>query len=259
MLTPEQLIERRKGLGGSDAAKIVSGDWHALWLDKTNRSEPEDLSDVFAVQMGNTTEQLNLDWYGRRIGTHAVRRGEVVISAEYPFLRCTLDGFDETFQAVIQVKHVNAYAKIDEVRAKYAAQVMHESIVCGVTKGVLSVIIGTNEPVRELIELDDFWANEYIEKCREFWGYVERDEPPPQGAPVEAPPAPATMRVVSMEGNNAWASSAADWLEHKDAAKKFKASETDLKALVEADVRLAEGHGVKASRNKAGSLSIKGI
>ena len=28
MLTPEQLAERRKGIGGSDAAKIVSGDWY---------------------------------------------------------------------------------------------------------------------------------------------------------------------------------------------------------------------------------------
>ena len=52
MLTKEALIERRKGLGGSDAAKIVAGDWHALWLDKTGRVEPEDLSAVWPVQLG---------------------------------------------------------------------------------------------------------------------------------------------------------------------------------------------------------------
>ena len=36
-LTPEQIAGRRKFIGGSDAAKIVSGDWHSLWLEKTGR------------------------------------------------------------------------------------------------------------------------------------------------------------------------------------------------------------------------------
>ncbi len=259
MLTPEQLLERRKGIGGSDAAKIVAGDWHTLWLDKTGRSQPEDLSGVFAVQMGIATEALNLMWYGRTVDTAVSRHGEVVIHPEHKFLRCTLDGFDAANNRVIQAKHCNGFSKIDDVRARYQPQVLHEMLCCGVRTGILSVIIGTNEPVLELIEADDFWANEYIGKCAEFWGYVERDEEPAQGAPALAVEIvqPSVMRVVSMEGNNAWAMGAADWLANKDAAKKFEVAVKDLKGLIEPDVREASGHGIKISRNKAGSLSIK--
>jgi predicted phage-related endonuclease len=158
---------------------------------------------------------------------------------------------------VLQAKHVNGFSKIEDVRARYQFQVMHEALVCGAPQGILSVIIGANEPVLELIELDDFWATDYIDRCREFWQHVVDDRAPEQGAPIPEPPAPTVMRTVNMDGNNAWASLAADWLANKDGAKKFKAAEVELKALVEIDVRLAEGHGVSCSRNKAGSLSLK--
>ena len=202
MLSPEAIIARRAGIGGSDSTKIVSGDWHELWLDKTGRSEPEDLSAVWPVQLGNATEALNLQWYALRSGHKMTRQGEVVICPDHKFLRCTLDGWDADDRFVIQAKHVNGFSKIDDVRARYTAQVRHESIVTGAKAGILSVIIGSNEPVLELIERDDFWESDYIERCREFWGYVERDEEPPQGKPLEAAPVPTLMRVVSMEGNN---------------------------------------------------------
>lgn len=257
-MTPEQLQERKKGIGASDAAKIISGDWFELWQNKTGAVPDVDLSDVFAVQLGIVTEELNLNFYEKRVGHPVTRRGEVVISKEYPFLRCTLDGFDAADKAVVQAKHVNAYSKIDEVRAKYVPQVSHEMLCCGVRRAILTVIIGTNEPVRELVELDEFFINEYVEKAREFWGYVERKEPPPQASgAVSAPPPPTIMRVVSMAGNNAFGSAAADWLNSVQHAKLFKAAETDIKSMVEPDVREATGFGIKVSRNKAGSLSIK--
>lgn len=257
MLSPDAIIQRRKGIGGSDAAKIVSGDWFALWQDKTGRTEPEDLSGVWPVQLGVETEALNLAWYGLRSGHKMTRMGEVVIHPEHKFMRCTLDGWDADDLFVIQAKHVNGFSKIDEVRARYTPQVRHECIVTGAKAGILSVIIGANEPVLELIERDDFWETDYIEKCREFWGYVERDEEPPQGKPLEAAPVPKAMRVVDMSGSNAWASGAADWLANKDAAKTFKKAETDIKSMIDPDVREASGFGIKVSRSKAGSLSIK--
>lgn len=257
MLTPEAIKERRKGLGGSDAGKIVSGDWHTLWLDKTGRSEAEDLSGVWPVQLGNCTESLNLEWYARKTGHLVTRLGEVVICPEYPILRCTLDGFDEGDGLVIQAKHVNGFSKIEDVRARYEPQVRHEMIVCGAERGILSVIIGSNEPVLELIEHDEFWANDYIDRCHQFWRYVEKDEEPPQGKPLEAAPAPIVMRTVDMSGSNAWASGAADWLNHGAAAKLFEAAKSDLKKFMLPDMKEAFGHGVRAVRSRNGSISIK--
>ncbi len=257
MLTKEQIEQRKLGIGASDAAKIVSGDWFNLWSEKTRRAEPEDLSWVFPVQLGSVTEELNLRFYTHKTGRAVTRTGEAVVSQEYPFLRCTLDGFDCAENAIIECKHVNGFSKIEDVRARYIFQCTHQMIVCGVQKAILSVIIGTSEPVLELIEMDDFWATDYIDKCCAFWQHVLDDRAPEQGAPLAEPSAPTVMRTVKMDGNNAWASAAADWSNHKLAAKLFKTAETDLKAMVETDVRLAEGHGISISRNKAGSLSIK--
>lgn len=259
MLTKEQLLERRKGIGASDAPKIIAGEWHQLWLEKTGKVEPEDLSGVFAVQLGSVTEQLNLDWYERKTGRVVQNRGvAVVMSPDMPYMRCNLDGQDKTDDTIIEAKHVNAYSKIEDVKARYTPQCIHQMIVTGARKAILSVIIGTNEPVLEEIEYDAFFANEYIDQCRQFWHYVEADLPPPQGAPmlVEAV-APEKMRKVDMTGNNAFAAGAVDWLANKDAAKKYEAAQKDLKALVEADVCEAAGHGIIIKRSKAGSLTIK--
>ena len=48
--------ERFGFIGGSDVSRIMSGDWHSLWEEKTRRAEPEDLSDNLAVQIGTLTE-----------------------------------------------------------------------------------------------------------------------------------------------------------------------------------------------------------
>lgn len=256
-LTKEQLAERRKGIGASDAAKIMAGEFHALWLDKTGRSEPEDLSGVWAVQLGCATESLNLDWYERKTGGEAVARGEIYICPDHPFLRCTLDGFDRKDRAVIEAKHVNGFSRIEDVRERYFPQVQHQMIVTGARKAILTVIIGSNEPVLETIEYDDFWATDYLARAKEFWGYVERDEEPPQGKPMDITPvAPEKMRTVDFTGNNEFAAQAADWLANQAAAKTFEGAAKALKAMVEPDVKLATGHGIAISRTGRG-LSIK--
>ena len=248
----------RLGIGGSDAAKIVSGDWYDLFMDKTGRSEPDDLSGVWPVQLGIVTEELNLDWYARKFGAVAGRRGEVVVHPHQPFMRCTLDGWDDKAGHVIQAKHVNAFSKIADVRERYTPQVMHEMAVTNAKAGVLSVIIGAAEPVYELIDRDEFWEIDYLEKCREFWRYVEEDRAPEQGAPMEiAPVAPALMRVVDMSESNSWAANAATWLRFKGEAKAWETSVKEIKLLVEADVREARGHGIICTRSKAGALTIK--
>ena len=65
------------------------------------------------------------------------------------------------------------------------------------------------------------------------------------------------MREVCLEGNNAWAAHAADWLIHRDAARKHQAATASLKDLVEPDVARAFGHGIEVKRSKAGALTIR--
>ena len=56
----------RKGfIGGSDAVKIMRGEWLELWKIKTGRIEPDNLDHVLPVQIGILTEDLNLSWFER--------------------------------------------------------------------------------------------------------------------------------------------------------------------------------------------------
>lgn len=253
-LTAEQIAERRKGIGGSDAGRIMSGDWHSLFMEKTGRAEPEDLSRVLPVQLGIFTEAFNAHWYELTTGNALCARGQPVISKSYPFMRCTLDGL--MGDAVWQAKHVSGRQSIDEVVAHYTPQVTHEMLCTGLQRAVLSLLIGTDKFHVEEIPLDDFYGAMLIDKEREFWGYVERDEAPPQGAPIPPPAPPAKYRKVDMQGNNAWSDAAARWLVNKGPAAAFKKADGEIKAMVEADVGTAAGHGIVVKRDKRG-LSIK--
>lgn len=253
MLSPEQIEARKKYIGASDARRIIDGDWFELWAEKTSRSQPEDLSKVWAVQLGSFTESLNLDWYEVKTGTKATRRGESVISPEHSFLAATLDGFDPAIPALLECKHVNGFSKLPDVVARYTPQVLHQMHCAQIPHGFLSIIIGANEPVLVEVEYDEFYLNEYVDRCREFWAYVVSDVEPPGAPAALAAPAPIEkMRTVDMQGNNAWSSFAADWKENQKAAKKFDEAVKGIKGLVESDVKLATGHGVKVSRDGRG-------
>ena len=49
-------MDRTRGIGGSDATRIMRGDWLSLYNEKVGLTKPEDLSNVFRVQLGILTE-----------------------------------------------------------------------------------------------------------------------------------------------------------------------------------------------------------
>jgi hypothetical protein len=49
-LTAEQIEGRRLGIGGSDAKRVMDGDWLSLWREKTGRAKPEG---PMAIQPGH--------------------------------------------------------------------------------------------------------------------------------------------------------------------------------------------------------------
>lgn len=262
-LTDEQKAARKNGLGGSDANILMAGDEAAilhLWEVKTGHAEPEDLSGVLPVIMGQWTEELNRFWFERETGRVVTNDGESRAHAEYAFMACTLDGLTVTadgLPAIFEAKHVNAFSKIEEVEQKYMPQLHHNMAVCGVNKAVLSVFIGTLAWAHTEVTLDDWYLAELIDRETAFWRSVEANEPPPFLKPVAAPVPQSQWRTVDMTGNNAWAQWSGDWLENQKAAKRFKDAEKEIKALMEADVGTATGHGIKVTRSKAGALSIK--
>jgi predicted phage-related endonuclease len=186
-------------------------------------------------------------------------RGSVYIHPGYRFIGATLDGLTliDREPAIVQCKHVSAFAKIEEVEQRYFPQVMHECLVTGASLGFLSVLIGTHR--HEIIECrrDAEYIARLLELEREFWTFVEGDIPTPDHAALVVPPKPEQWRVVDFAGSNSWTTAAADWLAYRDSAKAFDKAEKALKSQIEPDVGKAFGAGIVATRNKAGSITIR--
>ena len=71
-------MERKGFIGGSDMYSIVRGDWNTLWHVKTGRTEPENLSDEFNVQLGIRTESFNMEWLAKRTGWDVMPSPDII-------------------------------------------------------------------------------------------------------------------------------------------------------------------------------------
>jgi hypothetical protein len=256
-LDPAQAAARRCGIGGSDANVILSGDRERvlnLWREKRGEQAPTDLRDNLAVVLGSWTEAFNRLWYEKVTGQ---RIDEINLTLACPtnsWRRCTLDGYQTATDTIWEAKHTNAFAKPDDVLERYMPQLQHNMAVARVDQAVLSVIFGNHK--FEFFEIASDWVYqiELLQAEVDFWDCVVTGREPVPAAPP-APPKPVGIREVCLDGNNAWANAAVDWLEHREAAKTHTAACAGLKELVEPDVARAFGHGIEAKRSKAGAIS----
>jgi predicted phage-related endonuclease len=258
-LTSSAVVERRQGIGGSDANTILSGDGERLrelWLEKRGDAEPPDLSDRLAVMLGCWTEAFNRQWFERLTGVNVIDSGKRLSCSRREWRHCTLDGFIEAGPAVWEAKHTNGFATSAEVTARYMPQLQHNMAVAGVERGFLSIIFGNHK--FEIIEIASDWLYqlELLEAEEHFWDCVQTGREPVAVAPP-APPRPVGTRELCLEGNNAWGAAAADWLDNREAAKVHAMATKTLKELVEEDVARAFGHGIEAKRSKSGAITIR--
>lgn len=254
--TPAWHAARLRGIGGSDATKIMAGEWRELWHVKIGLQPDADLSHVLPVQIGVATEGLNAQWFARETGFAIDHVDcESLVHPSIPFMLANLDGRvmpDSIFEA----KHVSDRYKLDEITARYFWQLQHYMAVAGSAGCYLSVFFGNSRWEYASVPRDDAALAELIAKEREFWGYVEREQEPEDRIKETVAVNVAALRTVDMAGSNSWAINAGVWLETRKPAKKFDAACKDLKELVEADVGEAYGAGIKIKRARNGALTI---
>lgn len=251
--------QRVRGIGGSDANVIFSGDadrLRGLWLEKRGEAEPPDLGDRLPVMLGCWTEPFNRQWFEQVTRTRVSRVGEALQCQRYDWRRCTLDGFVEDTPAVWEAKHTNAFASAEEVTARYMPQLQHNMAITGADQAILSVIFGNHKFEIVNVAADWLYQLDLLEAECDFWDCVltGREPAPPN---IPAPPRPVGFREVCFEGNNVWASAAADWLENREAAKTHAQATKTLKGMVEEDVARVFGHGTEAKRSRSGAITIR--
>lgn len=253
--------ERNRAIGGSDANIIFSGDRERvlqLWREKRSEAQAADLSSILPVMLGCWTEPFNRMWFEKLTGQSVSLLGQVISCSTYDWRRCTLDGYVCETQAIWEAKHTSAFAKPEEVLERYMPQLQHNMAVARAERAVLSVIFGNHKYETFEVASDWLYQLDLLQAEEDFWECVLSGREP-VAAPPPAPPKPVGVREVCLEGNNAWASAAEDWLDNRNAAKVHAAACTTLKELVEPDVARAFGHGIEAKRSKAGAISIRGL
>jgi YqaJ-like viral recombinase domain len=257
-LNAAQVARRAGKLTASRIACLMTGDAFKidlLYREMIGETLPEDLSDVWPVQLGECTEQLQLNWYERKARQIVNRRGEVVIHPTLPWAACTLDGWINELSCPIEVKHVGGREPIEVLIERYSPQVQWLMECTGTAQCAFSIIFGANEPVVDFLERDATYAAEMVKRGEQFMSFVERRIPP-----VVLPPVPAPIladKSYDMSGRNEWTNSAVTWLITLQSARDHDDAAKILKSLVPADAKKAHGAGVAITRNRAGSLSLR--
>ena len=132
--TDDEWLEQRKhGVGGSEVAAIMGlPPWKTatqLWLEKTGRIEPADLSEKPYVAFGTIMEPVIGDWYREKFPDRTVRRVNAICkSLIRPWAQASLDYEvrDGSVWGVLEIKTARTAADWqDGVPAYYLTQIMH--------------------------------------------------------------------------------------------------------------------------------------
>ena len=170
--------KRPTGIGGTDAIRLVAGEWKDLWLEKTGAVERKDLSSVLPVQLGIFTEEFNRRWYQEVSGERVVNIGNIFTHTQYDYIYGSLDGVAKG--KVFEAKHVNAFVKDQNIIDKYYPQVQHYMMVTGFSKAVLSVLRGNLGYNVFTIEKDKPFQKKLEIACHLFWFHVMNKIQPPE-------------------------------------------------------------------------------
>lgn len=183
------MYDRSKTIGASDAVYIAQGKWAELYDLKKN-PDPDALSRVLPVQIGKTTEQLNLDWFAQEAGALLVRYGnedEPFVSQMYDWQVCLPDALWERtlghahYEIPVEAKHVNQFWNPRNLIAKYTPQLLHQMMVLNAPWSFLSVIYGNGSKYEYYkIEYDDIAATELLKQEELFMWFLENDQRPPE-------------------------------------------------------------------------------
>jgi putative phage-type endonuclease len=185
------LLQRKHGLGGSDAASAAGVDPYrdalTLWSEKVGLIEPADLSKNEAVEAGNALERAIGEWYGKRHGRD-VTLGvpfQLLRSHKWPWMFATLDATQviDGETGVVQIKNTSfaADAWEESLPVGYEIQLTHEMLVAGVTRGTL-VALHRGQQLRAYDRvLNTELADALVAAEAKFWSLVEAETPPEAG------------------------------------------------------------------------------
>ena len=193
-LTREQWLDiRQLGIGSSDAAVAVGLSPYkcplTLWLEKTARKAPEDISQKEAVLWGVELEPVLAQVYTKRTGYKVRRVNAVLQHPENTFMLANLDrevvGHPDG-PGILEIKTASYHSAPqweEGVPVAYQCQVLHQLAVTGHAWAEVAVLIGGQDFRIYRIERDEEKIGDLIRREAHFWQQVRQDwQPEPDGS-----------------------------------------------------------------------------
>lgn len=184
----EWLEQRKHGIGGSDVGAVMGlSPWKTpldVWLEKTGRSEPEDISSKPYVAFGNVMEPMVGEWFKSQHPDRIVRRVNAICQGiEHPWMQASLD-YEQKSDAgwgVLEIK--TARSKSDwelGIPVTYFCQVNFYLLVTHRSYADVAVFFRDScEYAEYYVERDEDDIRAVTEAATDFWeNYVVRDVMP---------------------------------------------------------------------------------
>ena len=203
----EWLAERRKSIGGSDAAAIVGMNHYVtpymLWADKTSKI-PEK-PDNEAMRQGRDLEQYVADRFMEATGKKVRRRADFFRSKAFPFAHANIDRAVVGERAGLECKTTSVMSlkkfKNGEFPENYYVQCVHYLAVTGWDRWYLACVILGQGFKWFAIERDQAEIDALMQAESDFWSsYVVPDTPPPVDG---LPPTSKTLEMIFPTSNPA--------------------------------------------------------
>lgn len=177
MTKKEWLLERRKGIGGSDVATVLGLNKYSspyqLWLDKTGQLDIDDSDVSEAAHFGNILEEIVAKEFTERTDKKVRRANKIFRHAKYPFLNANIDRAIVGEDAILECKTASTYLsdrwESEEIPEQYICQVQHYLNVLDKQFAYIAVLIGGQKFVWKKIERDQELIDIIQERLVEFW------------------------------------------------------------------------------------------
>jgi len=248
-------------LGGSDANRLMRGEWLDLYKEIKDEKPRDDLSKILQVQIGIATEKVNLDFLGYDIDDKiTIRNFNVEKSKEFPFLRSTLDGITDS-GIPCEAKHTYQDNRMEVVAENYYPQLQHYMMHAKADDMYVSVIFGNRRFEYTRIDADltyqkkllavEEWFIEHLNENKEPKGFKDLPNVDKKNIKLDG------MKQYDMKDNSKWKDFVKQYKKVKPYVDEYENCKKAIKGLVPDDCYRASGDGVVVTRNRRNILTIK--
>lgn len=184
MKRDDWLAQRRRSIGGSDAAGIIGLSQYAtpytVWADKTGRLPAQE--DNEAIRQGRDLEEYVAGRWMEATGKTVRRSNAMLYNSLYPFAHADIDRTVVGEDAGLECKTTSTMNlrqfKNVEFPEKYYAQCVHYMAVTGAARWYLAVLVFGRGFFTFTLERDQAEIDALMGAEQNFWKLVEQDIPP---------------------------------------------------------------------------------